>query len=262
MVEKVPIVGDGDNSAGVLLEMLLKPQHALGVEVVSGLVEQQQVGLLQQQLAQSNSPFFAAREVCHHLVARRAPQRVHRLLELRVEIPSVLRVELFLQRPHLGKQGIKVGVGVSHGERDFVKAVQLVGETAHAVLHILKHGFRLVELGLLHEDSDRVARAQPRLAVRGGVEPRHDLYYRGLTRAIRADHADLRTREERHCDVIEDDLVADRLAGADHGVDEFGHVLSLERACDPPCTGPTREHRRAASRERPQRPARAGTGRR
>src|SRR5215207_3498357 len=38
IVEEVPVVGDGDDGAGVLLEVLLEPGHALGVEVVGGLV--------------------------------------------------------------------------------------------------------------------------------------------------------------------------------------------------------------------------------
>ena len=41
VVEEVPVVSDGDDGAGVLLEVLLEPEHALGVEVVGGLVEEQ-----------------------------------------------------------------------------------------------------------------------------------------------------------------------------------------------------------------------------
>ena len=50
VVEEVPVVGDGDDGAGVLLEVLLEPLHGLGVEVVGGLVEQQQVGRLSSSL--------------------------------------------------------------------------------------------------------------------------------------------------------------------------------------------------------------------
>lgn len=49
VVEEVAVVGDGDDGAGVALEVLLEPEDGLGVEVVGGLVEQQQVGLLQEQ---------------------------------------------------------------------------------------------------------------------------------------------------------------------------------------------------------------------
>ena len=45
VVQEVPVVGDREDGAVVGREVLLEPQHALGVEVVGGLVEQQQVGL-------------------------------------------------------------------------------------------------------------------------------------------------------------------------------------------------------------------------
>ncbi|CAB5001180.1 unannotated protein [freshwater metagenome] len=44
-------MGDGDDGAGVLLEMLLEPLDALGIEVVRRLVEEEQVGLAKEQLA-------------------------------------------------------------------------------------------------------------------------------------------------------------------------------------------------------------------
>ena len=46
MVEEVTVVGDGDDGAFVLLQVALQPLDALGIEVVGGLVEEQDVGLL------------------------------------------------------------------------------------------------------------------------------------------------------------------------------------------------------------------------
>jgi len=40
--------------------VLLQPGHAFGVQVVGGLVEQQQIRPLQQHLAQGHAPAFAA----------------------------------------------------------------------------------------------------------------------------------------------------------------------------------------------------------
>ena len=45
-------MGDGDDRALILLQVLLQPVDALGVEVVGGLVEQEHVGLGQEQAAQ------------------------------------------------------------------------------------------------------------------------------------------------------------------------------------------------------------------
>ncbi len=104
-------MGDGDDRALVLLEVLLEPEHALGVEVVGGLVQQQQVGLLQQQLAQRDTAPLTAGEVGDLLIAGRAAQRVHRLLELGVQIPAVGCVDLRLEPAHLLHQRIEVGIG-------------------------------------------------------------------------------------------------------------------------------------------------------
>jgi hypothetical protein len=48
-------VGDRDDGAVVRREVLLEPEHRLGVEVVGRLVEEEQVGLLEQQLAQGDA---------------------------------------------------------------------------------------------------------------------------------------------------------------------------------------------------------------
>ena len=60
VVEEVAIVGDGDDGALVVGQVLLEPGDALGVEVVGGLVQQQQIGLLQQQPAQRDAAPLAA----------------------------------------------------------------------------------------------------------------------------------------------------------------------------------------------------------
>ena len=62
VVEEVAVVGDGDDRAGVLLQRPLQPGHRLGVEVVRRLVEQQQVGLGEEQPAEGDPAPLAARQ--------------------------------------------------------------------------------------------------------------------------------------------------------------------------------------------------------
>ena len=162
-------MGDGQDRALVVGEVLLEPQHALGVEVVGGLVEQQQVGLGQQQLAQRDAALLATGQVGDGLVGRRAAQRVHRLLELRVEVPGVGRVQLLLQLTHLLHQ--LVGVVGGHQLGDLVVPVEL-GLDRHALLDVLADGLVLVELRLLHEDADRGARREEGVAVVGAGRDR------------------------------------------------------------------------------------------
>ena len=89
IVEEVAVVGDGDDGALVLLEMLFEPVDTLGVEVVGGLVEQQHVGLLQQQAAQGHTTALTARKCLDAPIARRAVQSGHGAIELGVHIPGV-----------------------------------------------------------------------------------------------------------------------------------------------------------------------------
>ena len=56
-------MGDRDDRALVLGQVLLEPRHRLGVEVVGGLVQQQQVGRAQQQAAERDAAALAAGEV-------------------------------------------------------------------------------------------------------------------------------------------------------------------------------------------------------
>ena len=55
IVEEVAVVSDGDDAAGVLREVSLEPADGLRVEVVGGLVEEQEVGLAQQELAERDA---------------------------------------------------------------------------------------------------------------------------------------------------------------------------------------------------------------
>ena len=72
VVEEVAIVGDGDDRALVLLQVTLEPGHGLRVQVVGGLVEQQQVGRAQQQAAEGHPAALATGERGHVGVARAA----------------------------------------------------------------------------------------------------------------------------------------------------------------------------------------------
>ena len=60
VVEEVAVVGDRDDGARVLLEEALQPLDRLGVEVVGRLVEQEQVGVLEQQPAERHAALLAA----------------------------------------------------------------------------------------------------------------------------------------------------------------------------------------------------------
>lgn len=148
-------MGHGHDGALVLGEVLLQPVHRLGVEVVGGLVEEQQVGLLEEELAERDAALLTAGEVGDGPVAGRAAQGVHGLLELGVEVPGVRVVQLLLQLAHLFEQ--RVGVVGRHLLGDLVEPVELALDLGDAVLHVLQDRLRLVQRRLLEQDADGVA---------------------------------------------------------------------------------------------------------
>ena len=147
VVQEVPVVGDRHHGARVLLQVLFQPEHALGVEVVGRLVQQQQIGLGEQQRAQRHPATLTAGKDAHLGIGRRAPKGVHGLLDLAVEVPGVPVVELFLELAHLGEQF--VGVVGRHLLGDLVVLLQQRLDVGDALLHVAKHREALVQLRLL-----------------------------------------------------------------------------------------------------------------
>ena len=216
-------MGDGQHGAGVGREVTLEPLHRLGVEVVGGLVEEQQAGLLEQQLAQRDPAALATGEVVDEDLGRRAAQRVHRLVEAAVEVPRVGVVEVGLQVAHLGEQLVVVGVRVGQLLGDRVVAVELALDLVDGLFDVLENGLALAQRRLLLEHADGRAGVEQGVAVVGVVEPRHDLEQRGLARAVGSDDTDLGAVEEREGDVVEDDLVTVGLAHVAQREDVVSH---------------------------------------
>ena len=214
--------------------------------MVGGLVEQQQVGLFQKQAAQRHATALAAGKDAHGRVRVGTLQRVHGLGELGVEIPPVRGVDLVLQLAHLVHEGVEVGVGRGHLLADLVEAFHLGEHVGKGHLNVLEDGLVLLKRRLLQKDAHGVARRQARLAVGDFLQAGHDLQQGGLAHAIGPHDADLRAGIERQRDVVENNLVAHRLAGLVHLVDELCHDAPVPSARS---LGPQREaHARRPSR--------------
>ena len=97
---------------GYCAEEVFEPRHRFGIEMVRRFVEQQDVGVLQEEPAERNAAAFAAREDLHRSVARGAAQRIHCLFETALEVPCVGMVDLFLQRRLLLEQRIEIRIRI------------------------------------------------------------------------------------------------------------------------------------------------------
>ena len=118
VVEKIAVVGHRDDGARILLQIALEPGDRFRVEVVRRLIEQQHVGLREQQPAQRDAPLLAARELADHGFPGRQPQRIRRDLELALQLPATDRVDLVLQLRLLLEE--LVHLLIVHGLREAV----------------------------------------------------------------------------------------------------------------------------------------------
>ena len=201
VVEEVPVVRHGDDGALVVREEALEPEHRLGVEVVRRLVEQEQVGRGEEQPAERDPAALAARQRLDVAVPLGQAERVHRVVDLVVELPEVGPVDRVLHLRLLGEQRVVVGVRLGEGGADLVEAVEQVAQRADAVLDVAAHVLGRIELRLLLEQADRCPRRQLGDPRRRLVPAGHDPQERRLAGAVRAEHADLRSRQERERDV-------------------------------------------------------------
>ncbi len=221
IVHEVTIVGDGDDGALVLVQELLQPQDRFGIQMVGGLVEQQQIRSLKQQLAQCHTTALATGAHAHRRIRIRALQRIHGLLELGVEIPTVGGVDVVLQLAHFLHQSVEIGVRIGHLLANLVETRHLFGDRAERHLDVLADGLGVVQRRFLLQNADGETRGQVGFAVGNGVEAGHDLQQRGLTHAVRADDADLRAWQEAQGHVVKNHAVAVSLAGLDHLVNKL-----------------------------------------
>ncbi len=189
-------MGDQDHAAGIFAQMAFQPAGGFGIQMIGRLVEQQNVGRIEQQPAQRHPAPLAARQRGHVGRAVGAAQRIHRLVDLAVEIPKPLRLDLVLQLGHL------VGGFVGVIGRDLVEAVEERLLRRHAQHDVAAHVERSIELRLLRQIADPDAVGRPGLAGEFLVHPRHDPHQGGLAGAVDADDTDLGPGIERQPDVF------------------------------------------------------------
>ncbi len=188
VVKEVAVVGDRDHRAFILLEMTLQPGDRLGVQMIRGLVQEQNVGLSEQKPAQGHPPLLAAGKHAHCGVARRAAQGVHGHLEPGVDVPGIQMVDLFLQLSLARHERLHLVVrhGLGKLRADLVVLVDQVHSLLQAFLHHLPYGLVRVQCRLLLEIPECVSRRQDGPAVVLLVHPGHDAQQGALAGPVQA----------------------------------------------------------------------------
>ena len=228
-------MGDGDHRARVVGQEVLQPGDRLGVEMVGGLVEQQQVRPLEEQPAEGHPAALAARELVDVGVRRRQPQGVHGDLQRAVELPGVGGLDGVLDAPLLGHQLVHRVVGHLLAELgvDLVELVEQGAGLGHPLLDVAEDVLGRVEPRLLRQVADPGPLGRPGLADELLDLAGHDLQQRALAGAVQPQHADLGAGKEGEPDILQD-LAVGRidLPQVFHHVDVLlGHVDSNSSCC-------------------------------
>ncbi len=226
IVEEVAVVGDRDHRARILLEEVFQPRHRFGIQMVGGLIEQQHVGLGQQQAAQRHAALLAAGQLADHRVPGRQAQRIGGDFQLALQFPAADGVDLVLHLGLLFHELVHFVIRHGLGEpvADGVEAIDQALHVADAFADHLAHGLGLIEHGLLRQIAHLDAGLRARLAFDVLVDAGHDLEQRRFAGAVQSQHADLGAGEETQADVAQNDALGRHdLANPVHGVNELSH---------------------------------------
>ncbi len=221
-VQEAPVVGDDHDCAVVRCQVLFKPLERVEVEVVRGLVEQQQGGLLEQQACQRDPHLPSAAELVGlaHQVTRGESQSEEHLLDIRFH-----------------PEGVGIFQAVLEFAVDLEQLAELVppfGDLGHAPAHLLEPLLRFHN-ALEHRLDFRIERAAPGIhavlrkvadrdefrpgdfsAVGSGVAHKHP-EQRRLARAVRPDESDPVVRADPERYVAEEDSSSELERYADGG---------------------------------------------
>ncbi len=229
VIEKIAIVGDGHDGAGVFGQEAFQPGHALRVQVIGRFIEQQHVRVGQQQFAQGDAPAFAAGEPVDIRVPGRQAQGFRRDFQFTLQVVAVAGLQDVFQARLFGGERVEIGIRLGVGGIDRVEFLLRHGDGGQRFLDVAAHRLVRVERRFLGQEADVEAGLGPRLALDFGIHPGHDAQQAGFARTVEAEHADLGAGEEGQGDVFQDNALGrDHLAHAVHGVDVLCHA-----SCNP-----------------------------
>ena len=171
IVEEVAVVGDRDHGAGVILEEALEPGDRFGIQVIGRLVQEQQVGLLQQRRHSATRRRSPPESVATSWSPADSAARPWRCRGC-AAAPPLHRVDLLLQLGLLGHQRVHVGVRIPELRRHLVEAVEQRLGRGDALHDVAEHVLCGIELRLLRQETDaRPSAATPRPRSRDRARP-------------------------------------------------------------------------------------------
>ena len=212
-VEKFAVVRDDDNRAGIILQIILKPEQRLEVEMIRRFVEHQQVRLLHEQPREVRAHHPAAAHFARGPleVALAETQAGENLLGLRFEPVAAQLVEAVM---HIVVNFLRM--------QRLDRVIRFPRLDDAAQLHEIRrdgrgefnHSFVAGHRGFLRQVTERDAALTAHLAIIRRFRAEDDGKERGLPRAVRTDQPDAVLAIHLQRGLGEQNLPAVRLADA------------------------------------------------
>ncbi len=197
--QEAAVVGDEDQTTGEGLEKALQPVDGLDVEVVGGLVQQQDVGRTHQGLAQQHAPLHAAGQRGEFGLVRQV-ELFQYLCHPAIQIPTVPGFDLCLRFAHRLHVAVMQGMVVG-GQQRAQFAQPLRHHVEYAALGVLWH--------FLRHPRDHHAALQADFAVVRFDIAADQAHQGGLAGAVAADDANAFARIDAEIDLLEQQRAAD-----------------------------------------------------
>jgi hypothetical protein len=224
-IQEFPVVADDDHRAGIALQPRLEPDQGVEVQVVGGLVEQQQVARAHQRAGQLQAHAPAAREAVDRQVelVRLEAQPQDQGLGARhgVVLAGIGQVGVGVGERHADVGVVGLGLVAGLGDRQRLAQFDQAGIAADHEIGRRLAGLRHVLRHLRHAPLPG-QREVAAILVQGAVEQGEQGRLAG---AVAADQADALAGIEGDVGTVEQDFGApaqDDVLQMDHGRDEMG----------------------------------------
>ena len=229
-----------NDCAGEAYQELLQPFHRFSVQVVGRFVQQQHIGLAQQEFAQSNTTFFTAGQIADFGIPFRQAQRIGGDFQFVFRTAArgrTCRNNRF-QATLLFRQRVKIRIGIGVLGIHFFQTFLRRSHFAQTAFHFLAHGFFRIKLRLLRQIADFDAAHRYGFALKFLIHTRHNPQHGGLTRAVQTEQTDFRAGKERKGNIFNDGFLRrHNLAHAQHRIDVLlghGFLNSVKQISDDP----------------------------
>ena len=207
-VEERPVVRGDEERPGPAAQVLLEPLDRADVQVVGRLVEQQQVGIGDDEARERGARLLAAgdRRGRPRPFVAREPEPGQRLVHALVERVAAEDVEAVLEVGVVGAAGVTLVLEALelHGH-----PLEMRRAMAHGGPEVRRGHERLVEVRLLAEEAEAQAALARGDATVRLVDARRDPEQRRLAGAVRPDQAHALAGGDRRGDLVEDHERAD-----------------------------------------------------